>query len=116
MKKRKYYGGTDGAHIYYHNILKPFFKTGNAVAGEWDMVFDDWMGTFGFTNRNSDAEIYATPYWEGVDGVDVSVIINNDHHSSRVVELPMITGDSKKDSEAYFTAMLPVLAEFSAHN
>jgi hypothetical protein len=74
------------------------------------------VGTFLFTNKHADVIVYATPYWEEVDGVNISVVINGDHHSNCVVDLPLPTGDSKVDSFAYFAAIMEVLSNLSAHN
>jgi len=101
---RKYYGGTEGANIYYFNILKPFV---NRKFGEWKFDMEGMVGTFLFDNGHT--FIYATPYWEGVDGV---AIYATDDEGTDIFQmdqaLPMITGDSKKDSDAYFKLMMQI--------
>jgi hypothetical protein len=109
MTPRKYYGGTEGANIYYFNILKPF--VGKKKIGAWEFDMEPMVGTFVFEQPNSDKIVYATPYWEGLDGISIQ-IGDYDGSSDPITidqSLPMITGDSKKDSDAYFKLMGQVL-------
>jgi hypothetical protein len=107
---RKYYGGTSGANTYFFYILKPFL--GKNIDG-WKFYMEDMVGTFYF--EKGKISVYATPFWEGADGV--SVYAADEDYNSLGIEktFPIkITGDSKKDTDTYFKMMKSILSKLRA--
>jgi len=95
----------DQKNTYYHFILKPF--VGKRI-GKWTFEYERMSGTFSFDK--GDNSIYATPYYEGSNGVPVDFQDEDgDYKSLGLVKLPEITGDSKKDVGNYFKLITPYL-------
>ena len=109
MEKRKYYGGTDGANTYYFFILEPFVNAGHQRTdlGGWKFEEEPWVGSFYFSK--GDVAVYATPFWEGTDGVDFFATNDlGDELASCKFDLTP-TGDSRADVKAYFDVVVKFL-------
>jgi hypothetical protein len=99
----------DAKNSYYYFILKPY--VGKTI-GDFQFDIEPMMGTFFFGNEDDNPKyeiVYATPYWEGANGIPVDVHKEmGDTPKRTIVKLPAITGDSKKDAAGYFKVMTNV--------
>ncbi len=88
----------DQKNTYYNVILKPF--VGKKI-GKWNFGYEPMAGTFYFETKEK--IMYATPYYEGTNGVPFDIQDEDgDYENLKVGKLPEITGDSKKDVGNYF--------------
>jgi len=111
MEKRKYYGGNDGANTYYFFILDPITKTGhNRIdLGGWKFGCEDMTGCFYIAKGN--VIVYATPFWEDVDGLPVYATTVDHGEELGCVEFELTpTGDSRADAKEYFDKLAKFVA------
>lgn len=90
---------------YYEIILMP--HVGKKVNG-WKFGYEDMMGAFVFSKNVGGGEqlLYATPYLAGANGVAVNLIDEDGKEQfMEVVKMPKPTGNSAKDTKAYFNAL-----------
>lgn len=107
MQKRKYYGGTNGANTYYFFILKPFVLTGHMRddLDGWEFGMEDMVGTFYM--EKGDVVIYATPFWDEVDGLPVYATNMETGGEVGCVTFEITpTGDSRADAAEYFDKLV----------
>ncbi len=65
-------------------------------------------GSFEFTKKGTETVIYATPYWEDVDGISVEVHYDDDDEILKPVKFKL-TGDFDKDTATYIKIMKQLL-------
>jgi len=107
MEKLKYYGGNDGVNTYYFFILDPITKTGHKRTdlGGWHFGCEGMTGCFYLQKGN--VIVYATPFWEDVEGLPVyaTTVDHGDELACETFEI-VPTGDSKADVKEYFDTLV----------
>lgn len=103
----------DQLNTYYGFILRPF--CGDNVFSDWQFDTEPMVGSFYFEKDFGDKAIvlYATPYWEQIDGISVYIVIwkNSNPIDLEPATIPLqdITGNSALDTSNYFDKIKPIL-------
>ena len=102
----------DYAEKFQNHISKKY--DGKMIDG-WKLDVDQFSGGFSFNKKGASVVIFATPFWEGNDSIQVDVqnLETDDYKSLKAVPLKA-TGDLKKDEMAYMAAVKKVLAKASS--
>lgn len=99
----------DYADKFQNHISKKY--DGKMIDG-WKLDVDQFGGGFSFTKKGLNVAIFATPFWEGSDSIqlDVQNLETDDYKSLKAVPFKA-TGDLKKDEMAYMSALKKILAK-----
>ena len=104
----------DGSHMEEdyidYNDMKSLKKLGG---GKFDLDLDGMSGTVGWSKKDSDESLYATPSWDGNPGwVPIDDTMGNHYGELDFTKNPKFKGNKKLQLQTYAKAINVALKKF----